>query len=300
MPAPIALFVYNRADHARRTISALQGNRLAADSELFVYSDAPRDENAASVVMEVRNLVHGISGFKAVHVIEREQNWGLAKSIIDGVNQLIERYGRVIVLEDDLVTSPYFLQYMNDALDRYEDVDQVMHVSGYMFPLNSKGLKETFFLRTASCWGWATWARAWAHFDKDPGRLICEFSEADIRRFNMDGSHDFWSQVLQNHTGQMNTWAVFWYATVFQCNGLCLHPARSLVINIGNDGSGVHCGQTDAFGTRLTDKPVAWFEPALREDRLALHRTKAFFRSLRPSLPARIFRHLKSLLIKAR
>lgn len=298
MPAPIALFVYNRADHAQRTISALQQNTLAADSELFVYSDAPRDRDAVSMVIEVRNLIRDISGFKAVHVIERDQNWGLAKSIITGVSELVERYGRVIVLEDDLVTSPYFLEYMNAALDEYENADQVMHISGYMFPINGKGLRDTFFLRTASCWGWATWARAWRHFDKDPARLIREFNKSDIRRFNMDDAHDFWRQVLQNQAGQIDTWAVFWYASVFQRNGLCLHPARSMVINIGNDGSGVHCGDTPVFEAMLSQTPISAFERQYAEDPLALRCTRRFFLRLNPSLLQRILRKIKSILIR--
>lgn len=298
MPAPIALFVYNRADHTRRTISSLQGNQLAVDSELFIYSDAPKDANAESAVMEVRDLIRGISGFKAVHVIERQQNWGLAKSIIFGVSELVERYGRVIVLEDDLVTSPYFLEYMNCALDRYEHDDQVMHVSGYMFPIRQQGLKPTFFLRTSSCWGWGTWARAWKHFEKDPSQLVREFTDADIRRFNMDGTHDFWVQVLKNLAGEIDTWAVFWYATVFQQNGLCLHPAHSMVTNIGNDGTGVHCGNTVAFEAEVAESPVMAFDCELIEDRLALAYTKHFFRSLSPTLLERIGRRIKSIFIR--
>lgn len=294
--APIALFVYNRADHARQTIAALQANALAGKSELFVFSDAPKNEAAAAAVGEVRQLIHSVTGFKAIHVIEREQNWGLARSIITGVTELVDRYGRVIVLEDDLVTSPYFLDYMNDALDRYEAEERVMHISGYMFPIDRTGMKETFFLRTTSCWGWATWARAWQHFEKAPEALVQAFSHADIRSFNMDGTHNFWIQVQQNYAGLIDTWAVFWYATVFRRKGLCLHPATSMATNIGNDGTGVHCGSTQAFNAQLAAKPVTWFETNLMEAPLALARTKAFFSSLRPSLIERIRNKMKNTL----
>ena len=296
--APIALFVYNRPDHVQRTLIALQKNPLASDSELFVFSDGPRDEISKSPVENVRRTLSELDGFKAVHVIERESNWGLARSIIDGVTRLTEQYGRVIVLEDDLVTSPYFLQYMNDALTHYEHHDQVMHISGYMFPVQSEELPPTFFLRTASCWGWATWSRAWRHFEKDTAKLLHDFDAASIRRFNMDGTYDFWRQVKLNHEGIINTWAVFWYASVFRQGGLCLHPARSLVSNIGTDGSGVHCGESDVFAATLADQPVSWFDPSLAENSMALQSTKAFFRGLRPGVLARICRRLKSILIK--
>ncbi|HSH72705.1 MAG TPA: glycosyltransferase family 2 protein [Methylophilaceae bacterium] len=298
MNAPIALFVYARPEHTKKTVEALQQNTLASQSDLVVFADAAKHAELGNKCQEVREYIRTIEGFKTVTIHERNENWGLAKSIINGVSELVKSHGRVIVLEDDLVTSPYFLEYMNAALDRYQNDEQVMHISGYMFPIEQSGLAETFFLRTASCWGWATWARAWQHFEKDAEALIGSFSRETIKRFNMDGTYDFWTQVLKNQTKEINTWAVFWYATVFQKQGLCLHPAISMTVNIGIDGTGIHCGNNDVFNTALAHRPIARFTDILNEDPLALKKLKVFFRSLRPTWFSKVNRRIKSVYIK--
>lgn len=291
--SPIALYVYNRPEHTRQTIEALSRNVLAIQSDLFIFSDAAKSEAHINSVMEVRQYIRQVDGFKSIKIIEREVNLGLAKSIVEGVTLLCNQFGNVIVLEDDIVTSPYFLQYMNDSLERYKDDECVMHVSGYMFPVDAMGLKETFFLRTASCWGWATWARAWTHFEKDPEMLIKQFSKSMIHQFNMDGYYDFWSQVLQNHSKQIDTWAIFWYAQIFQRQGLCLHPAVSMTANIGIDGTGVNCGSSTKFNTVLAKTPVKWFETKLAEDFFALKKVKTLFTSFRPSILTRVLQKIK-------
>lgn len=286
--APITLFVYNRPTHTRRTVEALQKNALAKDSDLIIYSDAPKSELHSEAVRQVRQYMHQIDGFKSVVIVERETNFGLASSIIDGVTTVVNKYGRIIVLEDDLVTSPYFLNFMNTALETYKDDEKVMHISGYMFPIDNADMPETFFLRTASCWGWATWSRAWCHFEKNPKILLNEYTEQTMKRFNMDGAYNFWTQVEQNERGLIDTWAVFWYASVFQKDGLCLHPKFSMVSNIGHDETGLHCGNTNAFAVKLASKPITYFERNLVEDALALSRTKAFFSPAKPTFFSRV------------
>ena len=276
--APIALFVYNRPAHTRRVIEALQCDPLAAHSNLLIFSDGPRRPSDRSAVREVRDYLAGIGGFRSVAVKASAENRGLAESIITGVGEVIQAYGRVIVLEDDLVVAPFFLSYMNDALVGYADVPQVMHVSGYWFPVDSTGLPATFFLRVPSSWGWATWARAWRCFEKNPQTLKRTFSGRDIRRFNLDGANDFWEQVLHNLNGKANTWAIFWYASIFRRNGLCLFPSRSLVQNIGSDGTGVHCLITDAYQGELADGKVVDLQPLVEESPLALSALQAFYR----------------------
>jgi hypothetical protein len=280
--------VYNRPWHTRQTVEALQQNELASESDLIIFSDAPKKPEAAEAVREVREYIRTITGFRSVSIVERDKNWGLANSIIDGVTRLCNEYGRVIVLEDDLVTSPYFLNFMNTALDTYQDDEKVMHISGYMFPIDNTDMPETFFLRTASCWGWATWSRAWQHFEKNPKKLLGEYTKQTINRFNMDGSYNFWVQVEQNERGLIDTWAVFWYASVFQKGGLCLHPKFSMVSNIGHDDTGLHCGKTDTFDVQLASKPITYFERNLVEDALALNRTKTFFSPAKPTFFSRV------------
>lgn len=293
MYAPITLFVYNRPAHTRQTLEALQKNVLAKDSDLIIFSDAPKSESQAAAVREVRRYIHQIAGFKSVTIVERQANFGLARSIIDGVTSVVNERGRIIVLEDDLVTSPYFLSFMNTALETYKDDDKVMHISGYMFPVDNTDMPETFFLRTASCWGWATWSRAWRHFKKTPKQLLDGYTEQTIRLFNMDGAYNFWAQIEQNERGLIDTWAVFWYASVFQKGGLCLHPKFSMVSNIGHDDTGIHCGKTETFAVQLAIKPITYFERNLVENAPALNRTKAFFSPAKPTVFFRVIHALR-------
>src|SRR5450631_620851 len=165
MYAPITLFVYNRPAHTLRTVEALRKNELASESDLIIFSDAPKKTEAAAAVREVREYIRTISGFHSVSIVERDKNWGLANSIIDGVTTVVNRYGRIIVLEDDLVTSPYFLHFMNKALDLYQDEPRVMQISGHIFPADVTAETDAVFLPMTTSWGWATWQRAWQYFD---------------------------------------------------------------------------------------------------------------------------------------
>ena len=274
--APIILFVYNRPWHTQQTIEALQKNELARQSDLIVYSDAAKNDEAKKSVEEVREIVRNITGFKQITVIERDRNWGLADSIIDGVTKVVKQYGKIIVLEDDIVTSPYFLKYMNDGLNYYQEQDKVMHISGWNYPIDTSELPETIFLRGTSCWGWATWNRAWQRFEKNPEKLSEIFTKSDRYKFDYDGSAGMWSQVTGNLSGKMNTWAIFWYATVFKSEGLCLHPSKSLVDNIGHDGSGVHCGIDDMYSATICDEQVTGFSDEITESAMAMDRIRSF------------------------
>ncbi len=239
--APIALFVYNRADHLAKTLAALKANVQASESELFIFSDAAKNDAAFAAVAEVRNTIHRITGFKAISIVERTQNWGLAKSIIEGVTQLVNQYGRVIVLEDDLVTSPYFLSYMNDALDRYENEEQVMQISGHMFPVQVRHDKDAFFLPFTTSWGWATWKRAWAEFDADATEYNLLKDDFNLRKqFDLEGTYPYFNMLEAHFEGKVDSWAIRWYLTVFFKRGLTLFPCQSLVSNTGFDGSGTH------------------------------------------------------------
>jgi hypothetical protein len=245
--APIVLFVYNRLWHTQQTIKVLQKNELAKDSEIFIYSDAPKNTEDQEEVDKVREYIKSINSFKKVTIIEREKNWGLAKSIIDGVTSIVNQYEKVIVLEDDLVTSPYFLKFMNEALNFYEDEKKVWHISGWNYPIKREESEDIFLWRVMNCWGWATWADRWKYYEKDVDKLIKEFSKDDIKKFNLEGAENFWSQVLDNKKQKKNTWAIFWYATIFKQHGLCLNPVQTFVENIGHDGSGTYCGKEKKY-----------------------------------------------------
>ena len=189
--APIALFVYNRPDHIIQVIDALQCNELAKKSELYIYSDAGKNPDDDLQVEIVRKYLRMIKGFQIVRIIERKENYGLARSIISGVTDIVNKHGQIIVLEDDLVTSPYFLQYMNDALDIYENESEVISIHGYIYPVKVK-LPETFFIKGADCWGWATWKRGWDLFNPDGQELMKTLKEQRLQKeFNFNGSCDY-------------------------------------------------------------------------------------------------------------
>jgi hypothetical protein len=251
--APIALFVYNRPEHTKQTLEALRSNLIANQSDLFIFSDGSKLDEHREAVGEVRLLIRNVTGFKNVSLIERTDNLGLARSIIDGVTSLIDQYGKAIVVEDDIVTSPYFLSFMNEALTIYENVDKVKHISGYMFPVNlSDAVEDTFLLRMASCWGWATWRRAWADFEPDAKKLLNEIESRElVFNFDIQGSIAYRSMLGDQVAGKINSWAVRWYASIFLQNGLCLHPKYSLVNNIGHDGTGEHCNANDIYNVGL-------------------------------------------------
>jgi len=291
--APIALFVYNRPDHTRRTISYLQQNLLADESRLYIFCDAAKTDADKPKVEQVRQLVKDVSGFKSVKVILRNHNLGLAESIISGVTQLVYEYGKVIVFEDDLLSSPYTLQYFNDALTKYANQEQVMHIGAYMYNLHDKKLPETFFYRAATSWGWATWARAWKNFEPDVDKLIDQFDTLKIARFSIEGKMNFWKQIEQFKAGKNNSWAIRWYASIFLKNGLTLNPSQSLIQNIGHDGTGVHSNKEDMYHVQMGRKQVTQFPDTIEENEEAYKAIKNFLANRKGTLLQRIRRFMK-------
>lgn len=275
--APIVLFVYNRLWHTQQTINALLKNELAIESDLIVYSDGGKDDASWSLVNNVRSYLKTITNFKSVTLFFRDKNIGLATNIIDGVTSVVNKYGKVIVLEDDIVTAPSFLKYMNEALEFYKYTDKVWHVSGWNYPIERvDSISDDVFLwRVMNCWGWATWHDRWRYYKKQPDYLIKNFTDADKYRFNVDDSYDFWSQILDNQSGHINTWAIFWYATIFEHDGLCLNIYNSLVRNIGFDGNATHTKQGgDLIRQRLSKKIEFNFCKDIKESELALKEIK--------------------------
>lgn len=299
MNAPIALFVYNRPMHTRLTVEALQKNAPATDSDLFIFSDAPKIESHETAVREVRQYIRQIDGFRSITILERKTNFGLARSIIDGVTTLCREHGRLIVLEDDLVTSPHFLRFMNDALEMYEHDDRVMHVSGATYPIEPMK-EETFFLRIPLCWGWATWDRAWRHFRKG-NDIMLEFDPVMRSGFTFNGSYDTWEQLEANRCGLIDSWFVYWYATLFLKQGLALFPGRSLVKNIGMDGTGVHCGVSNLYDMVPSATAIQAKRIAPEESAEAVLRHEKYFRklyTLRPTAPGGIVRRMRNVVAR--
>ena len=254
--APILLFVYNRPEHLKQLIASLQANAEAAQSMLFIYTDAARNKADEEQVNKVREVIRHIDGFASIEVIERATNWGLARNIIGGVTEQIRRYGRVIVLEDDLVVAPYFLRFMNDALEEYKDEPQVGHIQACDFTQDAS-LPDTFLIKFTGSWGWATWERAWQHFNPDGQALLNELENRRLtRRFDFNGNYRFTRMLRRQVQGKNNSWAIRWNASLFLKDILSLNVGRSLVQNNGFDGSGTHCGGGNLYSSQLWMQPL--------------------------------------------
>lgn len=282
------MFVYNRPDHTRQTVEALKQNALSGESDLIIFSDAAKLDGQASLVSEVRQYIRQIEGFRSISIVEQKINFGLARSIIEGVTAIVNQYGRIIVLEDDIITSPHFLNFMNDALEFYKDVETVMHISGYVYPINRTGLSDTFLLRPASCWGWATWDRSWRLFLKDVDYYLNTFSKKMIYDFNLNNAYPYFDQIRQNRSGRLNTWAVFWYASVYLNNGLSLHPRNSYTRNIGFEGSGTNCASTTDFDVDLVKTYAPTFTDDISESAAARTALENYFNGIKLPLAMRI------------
>ncbi|KAA6336946.1 hypothetical protein EZS27_014937 [termite gut metagenome] len=294
--APVLLFVYNRPAHTMQAIDSLQQNTPAAQSSLFIYSDAAKDEESRVPVEETRKFIRTVTGFASVTVIEREKNWGLAQSIIDGVTVQVNRFGRVIVLEDDLVVAPHFLQFMNDALEVYKDEPKVGHIQACDFT-QAPSLPDTFLIKWTGSWGWATWDRSWKHFNPDGKALLEELETRKLTRtFDFNGTYRYTRMLRRQIEGKNNSWAIRWNASLFVKDILSLNAGRSLVQNTGFDGSGTNCGGGGLYASNLfTERlPVDKISP-VTENFAARHVFETYYRRTH-SFTAKAIRRIKRTL----
>jgi hypothetical protein len=224
---------------------------LASESNLFIYADGAKDSTLQEAVNEVRNYIRSIQGFKQITLMERSENWGLARNIINGVTTQVNRYGKVIVLEDDLVVAPYFLQFMNDALEVYKNEPRVGHIQACDFTQDTT-LPDTFLIKWTGSWGWATWDRAWKHFNPNGNELLQELEERKLTYvFDFNGKYGFTRMLRRQIEGKNNSWAIRWNASLFLKDILSLNVGRSLVQNEGFDGSGTNCGGGGLYASHL-------------------------------------------------
>lgn len=285
MLAPIVLFIYNRPEHTLQTLDALSKNTLAKASDLIIFCDGSK-ENATQEQIEkinqAREIAKSKQWCKTVEIRESEKNKGLATSIIEGVTETVNKYGKIIVLEDDIVTGKYFLEYMNTALDKYKDDKKVFHIDAFRYPIKDATSNSSFFYPIMACWGWGTWVDRWQYYKKDAAYYKSVFTKKMIYKFNMDGADkDKWSQIERNLSGKINTWAIFWGASIFINNGLCLSPSISLVKNIGLDGSGEHCTDNkDLQINNFENTKILSFPTEVKIDKKEYGRNKNFARHM--------------------
>lgn len=242
--APICLFVYNRPAETRLTIEALSGNTLAADSDLFIFSDFSKSPDHQPGVDAVRSLLANVSGFRTVTVTYREKNFGLAQSIISGVTEIIGKYGRVIVLEDDLITAPNFLHFMNQALDIYALKDKVFAISGYSPPAILKHSGDAYIGTRSSSWGWATWSDRWQLVDWDV-KDYSSFTPTHRSSFSSYSGPDLVDMLDRQMSGRVNSWMVRWLYCQFKHRKVDVSPSVSKVKNVGFGAAATHTTCTD-------------------------------------------------------
>lgn len=295
---PVVVFAYKRKWHLEQCINSLLANAESPAIDLIIYVDGSRSAKDEDSVQQVYDYSSSIKGFKSIEINKNKKNMGLSKSIIRGVTESLERYGEVIVLEDDVIVSKYFIDYMSKALDIYRKNIRVASIHAYTYPMDLDGLDaETFFLMGADCWGWATWSRAWNLFNTDANDLLKKLKEKKItREFDLDGSYKY-SKMLRMHLkGKLDTWAVRWHASCYVNNMLTLYPKYSLAKNIGNDSTGTHSGSYETFDVSLYDQRIKFEEIEIKESKLARQSLVKFFKfenRIMRKIYKRIIYHIK-------
>jgi GT2 family glycosyltransferase len=292
---PIAVFVYKRPEHARLLLESLERCDRLSECVVTIYCDGPKSADDRLALEATRNVVHDWSARVGAEIIARETNLGLSQSIVSGVSELCDQYGRVIVVEDDFVLNRSFIDYMLQGLDRYADAHNVYQISGYMFPMRHPRKPDAFFLPLTTTWGWATWARAWRVFDWDVTNALERLQDAELRReFDLDGSYPYTAMLEQRLRHENDSWGILFWWAVFNRGGLALHPRESLLTVGGFDGSGTHVGsylwsrngrmKLDKWDFRLPEQVVV--------DAEAFTRIKRFLKSEQypKSVAARIWR----------
>lgn len=246
MSAPIALFVYKRLEKTKQCLSALEQNKLADDTELYIFSDGAKNKDDLDAVQGVRDYIESYknnSGFQSVNIVYAEKNKGLANSIISGVTSVIKKYNKIIVLEDDIIVASDFLTYMNGALDFYEEDKRYGSVSAYTNPMKELDQydKDIFVMGKGECWGWGTWKDRWENVD---------WTVADYESYRKNRRMRFGFEALESgldemlyaqKNGYIDSWAVRWCFYLYKNKLWTVYPRISRTINIGFDGDGTHC-----------------------------------------------------------
>jgi hypothetical protein len=285
-PAPVAVFAFRRLEPLRRTLDALERCPAFEDSRVVVFSDAAREgqPGESESVAKVRNFLRDWTQRHGATLKEAPVNMGLRRSITSGVSEVVSEHDRVIVLEDDILVSPHFLRFMNEALEACRDRKDIFQVSGYFVP-NEARLPAAGLLRVPACWGWATWKRAWDAYDDDAAGLLARLNgSGQMDQFNLNGTYDYYESLRDNAEGRTDNWAVRWYASVFLRGGLTVYPGMSLTRNIGFDEEGTHCDKgalTRTFSRQvIARKPLSidWAKLGTRESPEWLAALESFYR----------------------
>jgi hypothetical protein len=275
--APIALFVFNRADKTQKTIEHLLQNPEAAASDIYIFSDGPRAEKDVEPIREVREYLKTVAGFKSVTIIEQEVNKGVSRSIVPGVTSVVNKHGKIIQIDDDMLVVPHFLRFMNDALNYYENDERVACICGLLYPVKKK-VPSTFFVRGADCAVWATWKRAWALYEPDGEKLLAELEKRKLTfLFDFHGAFPYVQMLKDQIAGRNDSWAIRWHASAFLQNKLTLYPGESLVKDNGRDDSGTNCIPTNDYDNVIGHKPITVGGIPVKQSRQGFNAFRDFF-----------------------
>lgn len=294
--APIALFVYNRPEHTKSTIEGLLSNPESSNTNLYIFADGPKkniSEKDLTKLNEVRSFIHTVKGFKNVYIEELSTNKGLAPNTIDAMSKMFNKFDKVIMFEDDDVPSPFFLSYMNRCLNKYEKDPTIWCVSGYTDTsyLTPHGSDDLFLVNRPSSWGFGTWRRCWNKVIWDLGTLKGIFKHRDIiNKFNKWGGNDSAEILFNTFDGISSSWSIRYNFAAYLNNAYTILPNKSLIFNIGCDGSGTHCGNHE-YNIRMMDHDVV-IPKTIKFDKI---RNKQLLQTFKPvGLKKRINRYLSN------
>jgi hypothetical protein len=294
MKTGIALFVYNRPEHTQEVLNSLQKNKIP---KLYIFSDGVKDGKDKNTVGKVRNMIDSID-WRETEIIKSQENKGLANSIVYGVNYVLERHTRIIVLEDDCVPSDDFVDFMEKCFDKYENNEKVMNVTGYSLPINipSGYPCDIYFSYRSSSWGWGTWRRAWKYFDRNK-LILAEIEKSPNLRKKINRAGEDLIPMLKNQiNGKLDSWAVFWSINIIKNDGVCINPVRSKIKNIGHDGTGVHCVTNNRYKVKIIKEDINLLNlpDEIIIDDIVVKRCKKYFHiNLKNKIKAKISNLLK-------
>ena len=279
--APIAFFVYNRPEHTKISLRALEKNILAKNSDLIIFSEgAKKNKTDKKKVEKVRNILKEHKGFNSVTIRKREKNYGLYKNFVKGITEVCKKYGSVIVLEDDNLTSKYFLNFINDGLKLYKDEKKICSINGWFFPGKNE-LENFFFLKGGDTWGWGTWKRAWDQFNPNTKYLLSEIKKKKlIKEFNLNNSFDYYKMLKKRSLNQNESHTIIWKASTYLKDMYSLYPYKTFVKNIGFDGSGTHSKNKDHVHEHknLNDHKISLKKTDIKNNIKALEYVHKFYK----------------------
>lgn len=297
MPAPIALFAFNRPDKLKTCLDSLRENQGASSSDLYIFIDGARDSRDAANVDQVLNISRGATGFRSISINASQKNLGLAKSLRSGISKVLHSHNSIIVIEDDLILADSFLKFMNAGLVRFGEDQRVASIQGFQYPV-IPALDELVAIRGADCWGWATWKDRWESTIFDTRQLLSKLRSRRLENdFDLDGSMAYTKMLENQDKGVIDSWAICWHASMYLQDRVSIHPKESLVFNSGNDGFGTHMTRNSMFDTKLGSWNSQQSWPVPQENKFYRGQLIAFYNeafgrsvSIRIRIISRIFR----------